>query len=110
MLGDRGVNLSGGQKQRIFIARELYRNPQLLILDEATGALDVESEREVQKSIDSLRGTITVIVIAHRLSTIRNVDYIYVLNNGQVAEEGEFNNLKNKENSELNHLINAQKI
>lgn len=110
MLGDRGMNLSGGQKQRIFIARELFRNPQILILDEATGALDVESEKEVQRSIDLLRGAMTVVVIAHRLSTIRNVDYIYVLSNGRVIEEGEFMYLKNKESSELNNLINSQKI
>lgn len=109
-VGDRGVNLSGGQKQRLFIARELFRNPQILILDEATGALDVESEKAVQNSIDILKGTMTVIVIAHRLSTIRNVDYIYLLKNGKVFEEGNFRDLRDNSNSTLNSLINAQKI
>ena len=109
-VGDRGVNLSGGQKQRLFIARELFRNPQILILDEATGALDVESEKAVQNSIDNLKGTMTVIVIAHRLSTIRNVDYIYLLKNGKVFEEGSFRDLRDNSNSTLNSLISAQKI
>ncbi|MEX2602202.1 MAG: ABC transporter ATP-binding protein, partial [Balneolaceae bacterium] len=78
VVGDRGVRLSGGQRQRLFIARELYKNPNLLILDEATSALDTESERYIQKSIDSLKGSMTVVIIAHRLSTIKNADYIYV--------------------------------
>lgn len=93
IVGDRGVRLSGGQRQRLFIARELYKNPNLLILDEATSALDTESERYIQKSIDDLRGTMTVVIIAHRLSTIKNVDHIYVMDQGRVVEHGPFREL-----------------
>jgi ABC-type bacteriocin/lantibiotic exporter with double-glycine peptidase domain len=90
LVGDRGVRLSGGQRQRLFIARELFRKPSLLILDEATSALDSASERYIQKSIDALKGRITVIIIAHRLSTIRNVDYVYVFDKGQLVEHGPY--------------------
>ena len=84
LVGERGILLSGGQKQRLFIARELYRNPNLLLLDEATSSLDSESEKKVQKSIDSLKGKMTVIIVAHRLSTLKNVDKIYVINDGKM--------------------------
>lgn len=94
-VGDRGVLLSGGQKQRLFIARELFRKPRLLLLDEATSALDSESEKIVQESIDNLKGKITTIIVAHRLSTLKNVDEIYVINNGKIIEKGNFNSLIN---------------
>ena len=110
IVGDRGVLLSGGQKQRIFIARELYRNPKILILDEATSALDSKSEKFIQKSIESLKGKLTVIIIAHRLSTIKNVDKIYVVERGQIIEEGKYLELKSNENSRLNKLINFQNL
>jgi ABC-type multidrug transport system fused ATPase/permease subunit len=93
MVGDRGVRLSGGQKQRLFIARELFKNPKFLILDEATSALDSESEKFIKESIDNLKGATTVAIIAHRLSTIRNVDYIYVLEKGEITESGTYENL-----------------
>ena len=92
-VGDRGVLLSGGQKQRLFIARELFRKPKLLLLDEATSALDSESEKIVQESIDNLKGKISTIIVAHRLSTLKNVDEIYVLDNGKIIEKGNFNKL-----------------
>jgi ABC-type multidrug transport system fused ATPase/permease subunit len=95
-VGDRGVKLSGGQRQRLAIARELYKQPSLLILDEATSALDSESELNIQRSIDLLRGKTTIIIIAHRLATVKNADHIYVLSNGQVVEEGSFEELVNK--------------
>lgn len=109
-VGDRGVKLSGGQRQRLFVARELYKKPNLLILDEATSALDTESERYIQKSIDALKGTMTVVIIAHRLSTIRNADYIYLLSNGKVIEEGTYDQLHQKSKSKFRKMVNMQKL
>jgi ABC-type multidrug transport system fused ATPase/permease subunit len=108
-VGDRGVLLSGGQKQRLFIARELYRNPKILILDEATSALDSDSESNIQKSIDDLKGKMTVVIVAHRLSTIKNVDYVYILNDGDIVESGSYDSLRNDSFSNLNKLIKLQK-
>lgn len=109
-VGDRGVLLSGGQKQRLVIARELFRKPKMLILDEATSALDSGSEKAIQKSIDELRGHITVIVIAHRLSTIRNVDCIYLLDKGTIVESGSYDALSTKEGSKFRELIQLQSL
>ena len=109
-VGDRGVKLSGGQKQRLFIARELFRNPNVLILDEATSSLDSESELIVQRSIDNLKGSTTIIIIAHRLSTIKNVDCIFVLDNGVIVESGSYEDLSNLENSVFKGLVNAQSL
>ena len=83
-VGDRGVRISGGQRQRIGIARALYHNPEILVLDEATAALDTETETAVMESIDRLQGIKTMIIIAHRLTTIRNADVIYEVENGAV--------------------------
>jgi subfamily B ATP-binding cassette protein MsbA len=87
-LGDRGSTLSGGQRQRICLARAIYRNPPILILDEATSSLDSESENYVQSSIQDLMKNRTIIIIAHRLSTIQNADQIYVIKEGKIAEQG----------------------
>ncbi len=92
-IGDRGSKLSGGQRQRISIARAILKNPPILILDEATSALDTESERLVQQAIDNLMKHRTSLVIAHRLSTIRNVDWIFVLHNGEIIEQGAYKQL-----------------
>ena len=109
-VGGSGLKLSGGQRQRIFIARELFRKPKLLILDEATSALDNISEKAIQKSIDLLKGKITVILIAHRISTLKNTDYLYVLNEGKIEESGTFSDLSGDLESFFSRLISNQMI
>lgn len=96
VLGHYGVNLSGGQKQRISIARELYKDIDILILDEATSALDSETERAIQDNIDSLKGFYTILIVAHRLSTIKNASRIVFMNEGKISQIGEFNDLITK--------------
>lgn len=92
-LGNNGVLISGGQKQRVSIARELYKECQLLIMDEATSALDSETEKNIKESIDILKGKFTILIIAHRISTIKNVDCIYLLNEGEIEDAGSFEEL-----------------
>jgi ATP-binding cassette, subfamily B, bacterial len=96
-VGERGVKLSGGEKQRLSIARALLRNAPILLLDEATASVDSETERQIQDALDRLMENRTAFVIAHRLSTIQNADLIYVLEQGEVIEQGTHSELLARE-------------
>jgi ABC-type multidrug transport system fused ATPase/permease subunit len=92
-VGERGVMLSGGQRQRVGLARALYFDPEMLILDEGTSALDNETEARFMRAVESLQGEMTVISIAHRLTTVRACNAIYVLIDGKVGEAGTYDEL-----------------
>ncbi|MBU4376240.1 MAG: ABC transporter ATP-binding protein/permease [Candidatus Omnitrophica bacterium] len=109
MLGDNGLDISGGQRQRITIARELYKDAKLLILDEATSSLDSKSEKQIYENLKEFKGQKTLVVIAHRLSTIKNADYIYVLEDGRVVEEGTYSDLYEKK-GQFQGMIEEQKL
>ena len=92
-IGENGVKLSGGQRQRVVIARALFTSPEILILDEATSELDLESERMVQETIKDLSKELTIIIVAHRLSTVKDADVINVLEKGKICESGSYQEL-----------------
>jgi subfamily B ATP-binding cassette protein MsbA len=96
-VGDRGTKLSGGQRQRLAIARAIIKNPDILILDEATSSLDAESEKHVQYALNNILGRQTTIIIAHRFTTIKSTSRIIVLNEGQIIEQGTHKELTNSE-------------
>ena len=108
IVGDGGLDLSGGQRQRIAIARAVLGDPDVLIFDEATSALDNISERAIQRAMEELMKSHTVIIIAHRLSTIRNVDRIMVFEKGQIVEEGNYDELAEKGGKFSELLRNAE--
>jgi ABC-type multidrug transport system fused ATPase/permease subunit len=93
LIGERGIRLSGGQRQRVGIARALYRDPDLLIMDEGTSALDNITERAVMEAVNNLARAKTIILIAHRLTTVRNCDCIYLLERGRVSASGTYDEL-----------------
>ena len=109
VIGERGLKLSGGQRQRICIARAIYKDPPILIFDEATSSLDSESESSVQKAIEEVMKNRTSIIIAHRLSTIKNVDKIIVVDNGKIVEIGKHNDLI-KSNNVYSKFIKMQNV
>ncbi len=109
LIGEKGIKLSGGERQRLGIARAVFKNPEILFLDEATSHLDVESERKIQDTLKIFFKDVTAVVIAHRLSTIREMDRIIVLENGQIIEEGTFDELHSKE-SRFKEFWDKQKI
>ena len=94
VIGERGVRLSGGQRQRIGIARALYHNPKVLILDEATNALDYLTEKEIMENINNINKGITVILITHRLTTVKNCDKIFLLSKGKLIAKGKFKDIE----------------
>lgn len=96
VIGERGVKLSGGQRQRIGIARALYHNPQILVMDEATAALDNATEKAFMRAINNLKGKKTLIMIAHRLSTVKDCDIIYFMENGEIIDSGSYECLLEK--------------
>jgi ATP-binding cassette subfamily C protein len=105
-VGERGVRLSGGQRQRIGIARALYHNPEVLVMDEATAALDNETERAFVQAIEALREKKTIIIIAHRLSTVRNCDQLYLLKDGKVVDVGTYDELL-RTSSDFKSMVGA---
>lgn len=108
-VGEGGIKLSGGQKQRVAIARAMLRKSPIIIFDESTSSLDNISQNQIKKSIDNIKGKSTIVIVAHRLSTIKNVDKIYFLENGEIADSGTFSELY-KNNKKFKHIFNAENI
>ena len=105
IIKNQGENLSSGEKQRISIARAILKNPDVLILDEATSSLDIESESSVQNALTNLMKNRTTLIIAHKLSTIRNSDKIVVINNGEIIEIGTPESLMKNKDSYYSKLV-----
>ncbi|MFM8002882.1 MAG: ATP-binding cassette domain-containing protein, partial [Actinomycetota bacterium] len=93
IVGERGIRVSGGQRQRIGIARALYHEPQVLVLDEATSSLDIETETEVMSAIRALQGFKTILIVAHRLSTVQHCDRVYKIEDATIVGEGKLDQL-----------------
>lgn len=108
LIGEKGVRLSGGEKQRLGIARAIYKNSDIIIFDESTSNLDYETEKEIQKSIDKIKGK-TLIVSAHRLSTLQNMDKIVFLEKGKVVEQGNYEELLKKKGKFYNLWLQQNK-
>ncbi|MCT7958229.1 ABC transporter ATP-binding protein [Laspinema palackyanum] len=111
LVGERGVRLSGGQRQRVGIARALYHNPEVLVMDEATAALDNQTEAGVMESVEKLSGEKTLIMIAHRLSTVKNCDRLYFMSQGQIIDSGTYDELcqRNQEFQIMAQVVSSAK-
>jgi ATP-binding cassette subfamily B protein len=107
MVGEKGSKLSGGERQRVSIARAILHNPRILILDEATSSVDVETEKQIQEALGRLIEGRTTFAIAHRLSTLRNASRLVVLDKGEIAEIGTHEELMNKQGTFYN-LVQSQ--
>jgi len=108
VVGDRGVLLSAGERQRLMLARALLRRPALLVLDEATNAVDTENEQRIRRAIGALRGQVTVLLITHRLSMVEGADMLYVLEGGEVVESGRWADLLARPHGRLRALLDAE--
>ena len=108
-LGERGARLSGGQRQRIGIARAIYNDPEVLVMDEATSSLDSATEKEIAAAVDKLAGDKTLIIIAHRLSTVRHCDNIVIMDKGKVVDHGTFEDLAER-NSIFQNMIELASV
>jgi ATP-binding cassette subfamily C protein len=108
VVGERGIRLSGGERQRIALARALLRKPSLLILDEATSALDWQNQALIAKSIESLRGSMTILTIAHRPSMIAFADWVIAMEQGRVVETGAYNSLRGDMRSRLSLMLSGE--
>ena len=105
MIGENGMRLSGGQRQRLGLARVLYRDPKILVFDEATSSLDVESEKKITDEIMKFSGKRTMIIVSHRINTIKDCDIIYYLKNGQIVNSGNYSQLM-KVSKDFRALVN----
>ena len=106
IVGERGLELSGGERQRIVLARAMIRNPEILILDEATSSLDQNSEKMINESLKKISKFTTILVVAHRSSTIKIADKIYVLKDGRIVENGTFGELSQSVTNEFFKIMN----
>lgn len=109
ILGHSGLNISGGQKQRLSIARELFKEVDILFMDEATSALDSETESEIQENLDKLKGKLTIVIVAHRLATIKNADKIIYMNDGRIINIGNLETLRNL-SPDFNRILELQRL
>lgn len=109
LVGERGVRLSGGQRQRVGIARALYHNPEILVMDEATAALDNQTEAGVMEAVEKLSGEKTLIMIAHRLSTVKNCDRLYFMSQGKIIDSGTYDELcqRNREFQKMAQIVGS---
>ena len=110
LIGEKGYHLSGGERQRVGIARAIYKNPQIIILDEATSSLDSKTERQLQEALDNHLKQKTLIIIAHRISTLKNADIIFVFAKGRIVEKGTFQKLSSNPASHFSKIYTSQTV